>query len=51
MHNRMDMVMHVHVHGDVGEFSKAGAKIQASVIDWANIMLFPDKDVVKKPRK
>ena len=51
MQNRMDRVMHVHVHGDIGEFSKTGAKSRASVIDSAKIMLFPVKDVVKMPRK
>ena len=51
MQNRMDRVMHVHVHGDVGEFSKTGAKSRASVIDSAKTMLFPAKDAVKMPRK
>ena len=51
MQNRMDRVMHVHVHGDVSEFSKTGAKSWASVIDSAKIMLFPAKDAVKMPRK
>ena len=51
MQNRMDRVMHVHVHGDVGEFSTTGAKSSASVIDSAKIMLFPAKDAVKMPRK
>ena len=51
MQNRMDRVMHVHVHGVVGEFSKTGAKSRASVIDSAKIMLFPAKDHVKMPRK
>ena len=39
------------VHGDVGEFSKTGAKSRASVIDWAKIMLFPAKDAIKMPKK
>ena len=43
--------MHVHVHGDVGEFSKTGAKSRALVIDSAKIMLFPAKDAVKMPIK
>ena len=51
MQNRMDRVMHVHVHGDVDEFSKTGVKSQASVIDSANIILFPAKDAVKMPIK
>ena len=51
MQNRMDRVMHVHVHGDVDEFSKTGAKSRASVIDSAKIMLFPSKDAVKMPIK
>ena len=51
MQNRMDRVMHVHVHGDVDEFSKTGVKSQASVIDSAIIMLFPAKDAVKMPIK
>ena len=51
MQNRMDRVMHVYVHGDVGEFSKTGAKSRASVIDSAKIMLFPAKDAVNTPRK
>ena len=51
MQNRMDRVMHVHVHPDVGELSKTGAKSQASVIDSAKIKLFPAKDAEKMPRK
>ena len=51
MQNRLDMVMHVHVYGNVGEFLKAGAKSLASVLDSAKIMLFPAKDAVKMPRK
>ena len=51
MQNRMDRVMHVHVHGDVDEFSKTGAKSRASVIDSAKIMLFSPKDAVKMPIK
>ena len=51
MQNGMDRVMHVHVHGDVGEFSKTGAKSRASVIHSAKTMLFPAKDAVKMPRK
>ena len=43
--------MHVHVHSDVGEFLKTGAKSRASVIDSAKIMLFPAKNAVKTPRK
>ena len=50
MQNRMDKVMHVHVHGNVDEFSKTGAKSRASVIDSAKIMLFPAKDAVKMPK-
>ena len=41
LQNRMDRVMHVHVHGDIDEFSKTGAKSRSSVIDSAKIMLFP----------
>ena len=48
MQIRMDRVMHIHVHG---EFSKTGAKSQASVIDSAKIMLFSAKDAVKMPIK
>ena len=44
MQNRMDKVMHVHVHGNVDEFSKTGAKSRALVIDSAKIMLFPAKE-------
>ena len=51
MQNKMDRVMQVHVHGNIGEFSKTGAKSRASVIDSAEIMLFPAKDAVKMPRK
>ena len=51
MQNTMDRVMHVHVHGDVGEFSKTVAKSRVSVIDLANIMLSSTKDAVKMPRK
>ena len=51
MQNRMDRVMHVHVHPDVGELSKTGAKSQASAIDSAKIKLFPAKDAEKMPRK
>ena len=51
MQNRMDRVMHVNVHDDVGEFSKTGAKSWASFVDLAKIMLFPAKDAVKMPRK
>ena len=47
MQNRMDRVMHVHVHGNVDECSKTEAKSRASVIDSAKIMLFPAKDSVK----
>ena len=51
MENRMDGVMHVHVHGDIGEFSKTWAKSRASVTDSANVMLFPAKEAVEMPRK
>ena len=51
MQNRMDRVMHVHVHGDVDEFSKTAAKSRAAVIDSAKIMLFSAKDAVKMPIK
>ena len=52
MQNRMDYrVTHIHVHSDVGEFTKPGAKSRALVIDSAKIMLFPAKDAAKIPRK
>ena len=49
MQNKMDRVMHVHVRGDVGEFSKTGAKSWASVTDSPKITLFLAKDAVKMP--
>ena len=51
MQTRIDRAMDVPVHGDVGEFSKAGAKSRVSVIDSAKIMLFPAENPVKMQRK
>lgn len=41
--------MHVHVHGDVGEFSTLGRRVgpQSFVIDSAKIMLSNAKKVLK----